>query len=189
MKTQNIKYLAIIIFLFASSIVYSQSAKEKIYYIKHCSIAYRNEIIENKDSVSSKTELSAYNTKLNEIYKVIFINDTLINVSSAVTSNTDINIRRINSVSFRSSSVNIGAWAGLLIGALVGGYYAGESVSPGVGRVFSIFGGALLGGFIGGSILGSITPPSDHYESYNIGKYNLDKKKELQKILMENSSR
>lgn len=189
MKTQNIKYLAIIIFLFASSIVYSQSAKEKIYYIEHCSITYKNEIIENKDSVSSKFEVSAYNTELNEIYKVIFINDTLINVSSTVTSNTDINIRRINSVSFRSSSVNIGAWAGILIGASVSGYYAGKSVSPGVGRVFSIIGGALLGGFIGGSILGSITPPSDHYESYNIGKYNLDKKKELQKILMENSSR
>lgn len=189
MKSLNIKILALIIYFLPNSLIYSQSAKSEIYHTDLFSIVYINGI---NDTISSgKSMNSGYNKRLviNNIYKVTFTNDTLINVSSELKSKTEIKIRNIEMVIFTKSSVNIGAWIGLVAGAILGGYYAGESVPPGIGRVFSAIGGALVGGFIGGSILGAVSPPSNYSDSFFIGKYNRDKKTELQRILRENSSR
>ena len=187
MKTLNIKYAIIIILLFAGTAIYSQSVKSKIYYSDIYSISYKNEFKINKDSNSTLPKIKYILKTIDQVYKIVFINDSLISASSGNTSSgTDININSISKIGYRKSSVNIGSWIGLVAGAFTGGYYAGAETSPGVGRVFAAIGGALVGGFIGGSILGAFTPPSDYYETYNLEKYSRNKKAELQRILIEN---
>ncbi|HMS32814.1 MAG TPA: hypothetical protein PKC91_01900 [Ignavibacteria bacterium] len=142
MKKRNLKHLIVLVILFNVSVIYSQSDNKLTDHTTNISLEYFN-----------MTELKSEHIALENIGKLKLIPDSNMNITNEISKVTQVNINKINeSVTKISSGETMGVWTGMIIGGTVCGYFAGASVSPGVGRVFSVIGGAIVGAFIGGSI-------------------------------------
>ena len=142
MNMQNVKYIMTFVIIFNVSVIHSQSYNELTNYPNNIPLEYFN-----------VTGLKSGHKNLENISKLKLIPDSTINITHEISKVTQVNINRINeSVTKSSSGETAGVWAGMIIGGSVCGYLAGASVSPGVGRVFSVIGGAIVGAFGGGSI-------------------------------------
>lgn len=153
MKTRKLKYLFVLVVIFNVSVIYSQSDKKLTDHTTNISLEYFN-----------VTELKSEHIALENINKLKLIPDSNMNITNEISKVTQVNINKINeSVTKVSTGETVGVWTGIIIGGTVCGYLAGASVSPGVGRVFSVIGGALVGAFIVGS-LGAVIGSSMFYE-------------------------
>ena len=194
MKTLNLKYLIALIFIFTSSEMNSQSVSRLTYNINSISIDYKSSSILFKNARTGNVETLSGSQRLDNISTLKFLNDSMISVSGDNNSNEKLNIDKINSITIKNGSyfgkgIGLGALAGLGIGAALGAiigsvnWFSGEFITyqtdPGAGAAIGSATGLLIGGLIG-SIIGANNPS---YETYNMNKFNLDKKKELERIL------
>lgn len=201
MKTLNVKYLIVVILLFTSSIMYSQSDSYITYKINDIAITYNNGINRIKNGKTGKITFTPDLITVNDINKIKFLSDSLISVSGENQSNLNISINNISGINIKDGShlgigIGLGALAGLGIGAIIA-FSGSDDETPvskepfgnlfnpvfksmeSSGKVMlgflSVVTGALLGGIIGGNITA--------YEKYDLNKYKFDKKREMERIL------
>ena len=192
MKTLKIKYLMTVLLLLIYSSSNSQSDTNKIYFTNDISIDYNEGLKEAVSYSTGKKTFVDFNQTIHNISKLRILNDSIISVTNQSRSDVQLNIDKINSVSIKSGGntalgIALGALAGLGIGLIVGaatdkhdhksgGWGIDFYVSPtAVGALTGISLGALIGGIIGGNIPG--------YKNYDLNYNNLDKKKELKRVL------
>lgn len=185
MKKLNIKCLTILILLFSGSVIYSQTKKTNTYYPDDFTISYIKGINKNTNSNDTLYE------KIQNINKVVILNDSMISISNEKQKNLTLNTKLISSVSLKKGSslgvgIALGSVGGLFIGFLTG-YAIRQSESSGsdminvdaiyilTGSFLGMVSGMIVGGIIGGSV--------KHFKTYELRKPETDRKKELEKIL------
>lgn len=195
MKTLNFLFSVIINYLVISSLVYSQSDSVNTYYQNDITIEYSSGLIK---SISLESGYSVYipeSRSLEGINKVKFLSDSIIKVSGKETSDVLVNIYKIEKITVSRGvspgkifgGAAIGALFGAGAGALINGLNDDnkESGGPYIAPDFEGWDTALTGLIIGaltGGIIGSLIPS---YETYTMNKLNNEKRKELEKILMQ----
>ncbi|MBK8551684.1 MAG: hypothetical protein IPL53_11725 [Ignavibacteria bacterium] len=199
MKTCNVIFITVLIFMLSVPVIFSQSGYKKDYITDDILIDYSDDSLEIINSVTGIRTLIPASDNLNSIGIVRVINDSLISVSGDNISNAMLNINKINSISISNGSytgigVGLGALAGLGIGILiVSGTDLEQSEDPVTNLVLapanmglnllwgllSTVSGAVIGGVIGGNI--------SSYDKYYLDEHNINKRREIEKILKLNS--
>ncbi len=176
MKTLKLKYFIIATILLISSSVYSQSDTGHTYYTDDFSIRY----------FTGTPGKSTINT-LKNINAVNFMNDSMIKLTYYYVNVDYLNINSIYEVSFQNNTNSkIGVWTGMILGGAICGYAAGADVSPGVGRVFSVIGGSVIGVLLGGYMGSALANLFPTYSTYDFKSHIKNKEKELKRILRIN---
>jgi len=192
MKAQKIKNLMTIMILLLSSLVFSQTGSKQVYYPKDISIEYNDGLMQEINAKTGELTLVPNSVNIAKISRLEILSDSIISITNQSRSDVQLNIDKINSVRIKSGGntalgIALGALAGLGIGLIVGaatdkhdhksgGWGIDFYVSPtAVGALSGISLGALIGGIIGGNIPG--------YKNYDLNYNNLDKKKELKRVL------
>lgn len=185
MKKYNIINLAIVIIMLSGTVLYSQTKKINAYYPDDLTISYIKDVV--KKNINTDTIFQ----KIQNIDKVIFLNDSIIIISNEKQKNLKLNTALINSVRLKKGS---SAGAGIALGAVGGillGFLTGYAISPhdtsgtemiNVDAIYSLTGGlfGMAFGMIAGGMIGS---SNHHYVTYEFNKPELNKKKELERIL------
>lgn len=185
MKKLNIKYLTIVFLLLSGTALYSQTKKINAYYPDELTISYIKDVMK----LNGKTDTIFQ--KIQNINKVIFLNDSFIIISNEKKTNLKLNTVLINSVSLKKGS---SAGAGMALGAVGGillGFLTAYAISPpdttgtefiNVTGIYSLT-GSLVGMAFGMMVGGVIGGTNHHYMTYEFNKPELNKKKELERIL------
>ena len=178
--------------LLLSSLVFSQTGSKQVYYPKDISIEYNDGLMQEINAKTGELTLVPNSVNIAKISRLEILSDSIISITNQSRSDVQLNIDKINSVRIKSGGntalgIALGALAGLGIGLIVGaatdkhdhksgGWGIDFYVSPtAVGALSGISLGALIGGIIGGNIPG--------YKNYDLNYNNLDKKKELKRVL------
>lgn len=180
MKTINIIYLTIVIFLMTCTVIYSQNDTSLVYYTDDILIYYNNGFIENLSSVSKEKTMIPDSRSISDIKKIRFLSDSLISVSNDKNNDLKIKINKINAVSYKNGSytgagIGLGILGGIIFGAIIGSLAEPQSwngmdgIYTGAGAILGIPIGGIIGGFIGASI--------SSYDIYGINgnRYELEK--------------
>lgn len=185
MKKLNVKYLIIVFLLLSGTALYSQTKKINAYYPDDLTISYIKGILNNSNTKDTLFQ------KIQNINKVIFLNDSMIIISNAKQKNLKLNTGLINSVSIRKgSSVGVGLALGA-VGGIMLGFLTGYAISPpdtsgteliNVTAIYSLT-GSLVGMAFGMMVGGMIGGTNHHYKTYEMNKPELNKKRELERIL------
>lgn len=194
MKTLNLICLIAVILLSTISNIYSQSDSGLIYFPNDVSIYYNNGTFISTNMTTGKKTIVPDLITFNDINKIKFLNDSMMNVSNSQQSDIMLNINKINAINIKSgSNTGLGIALGGLLGLVVGGL-AGAAIGTtfntsesGLGTLGTGIGG-MIGGTIGlitggvtGGIIGNNTKS---YETYGLQGFKSNKKKEFERILL-----
>ena len=198
MKTQNIKFMIIGMFLILSSVIHSQSDSGVTYYPDKISISFETGKVQTINWETGKAILVPNLTSVTDIDKLRFFSDSLLSVSSKLSSDREIKINDIKNISIKKGSHSlagtfIGIGAGIIAGGIIG-YAIGKAsedenvvkgwfyIDPGaIGAAIGVPIGIIFGGIIGNIIGGNIYS----YETFEMKNNLTDKKFELERILMK----
>lgn len=183
MKTIKIKYLIVLILLFAGTVLYPQTKKGSTYYPNNVSIEYSG----TKKQLNSETDdvmKAPYLKIIDDISELRIINDSIINVSNYDRSDVKLNINKISSITIKSGSnllagLCLGATAGLAIGYAIGKANDPPGMLHGITTGFAGLTGIITGGLIGAIVGGNISG----YEQFDLDEPGFNKKKEMERIL------
>lgn len=193
MKTLTIQYLVTAILFFTGPVIYPQSDSVLTYYPDDISIEYESGFRQSTNWETGKISSVPSYQLIENIQKLRFIDDSSVNISNDIISDLQLNINNIKEVSIRSGSntgsgILIGALSGLglgvLIGAAIGSTY--NTGSSGLGSIGTPIGGMVgsgIGIILGGVVGGILGANSSSYETFDMNKFNFDKKKNLERIL------
>ena len=193
MKTLIKQYLVTAILFFTGSVIYPQSDSVSTYYPDDISIEYEIGFMQSTNWETGKISSVPSYQLIENIQKLRFINDSSVSITNDIMTDLQLNINNIKEVSIKSGSntgsgILIGALSGLglgvLIGAAIGSTY--NSGSSGLGSIGTPIGGMVgsgIGIILGGVVGGILGANSSSYETYDMNKFNLDKKKNLERII------
>lgn len=186
-----------LILLMVNTSLYSQSDSGTLYNVENISIDHSTGLMKTLNS-KGIIEFKSNSMLIEDIYKVQFLSDSIVSVSSEARQDVILNINNIEqitvntgtSASYVMGGIGLGSLFGFGVGALVYGVTKEDKKSSDYGynsfgdfeglNMLSYAGVGLITGAVIGGIMGAIIPS---HKSYDLSKYKSDKKKQIEKIL------